>query len=121
MSPLVPFLEHRRGAVLPVPAPWTMSTMSPSPARTPEEEAEGPHCREEEEKQDQEAEEPKAKPKWAVKRHSVSIAIVWVGRRYTLTRGGFNRDRRALRNTCSKCEEGNTRNRSDQDQRRDNS
>ena len=120
MCTLVPFFEHRRGAVFPVPSPWTMPVMTPSPARTPEEEAERSQRGEEEEQQDQEAEESKTEAEWVMEWTSISVAIVRIGCRHRFAGRRFDGDRRALRNARPKGEEGNARDRGNQHECRDN-
>src|SRR5688572_23340730 len=117
MRPFVPFLEHRRDAVFPVSSPRTVVMLAPSPARSPEEEAERPQREEKEEKQDQEAEEPKAETKWAME----AIPIIWVGCWNRFPGGRFDGDRRSLRYTRLEGEIGNSRDGSDQYKSRYNS
>ena len=87
MCTFVPFLEHRWEATLtPALSPWAVSTvMTPTPARTPEEKAEGSQHEEEEEERDQEAKEAEPKSPGAIEGHSVSIAIIGIGRSCRLT------------------------------------
>ena len=113
MRTLVPFLEHRRDAVLPAPSPRTVM-MSPAPAWTPEQEPESSQRGKEKKEQKQETETAKPKPEWAMVGHSP--AIIRIGHRRCLTRRRLDGDGRSLGNACLKSEEGDPRDRGDEHQ-----
>jgi hypothetical protein len=88
--------------------------MTPAPAWTPEEEAEG---KEYEEERKQRAETSEAISEWAVEGHS--IPIVWIRQGRSLTGWRLDGDWRSLRNASLIREEGDACKRGDQHQSRD--
>jgi hypothetical protein len=85
MGTLVPLLEHWwEAAFTPTTSPGAIPAMV-TPARTPEEEAEGSQHNEEEEEWDQEAEKTEAKSPGTIEGHSISITIIGIRCRRSLT------------------------------------
>lgn len=93
MRPLMPFIEHGwNAAFAPAVPPRAMpTTVSPVPARSPQEEPKRFKRGEEEKEQDQSAEAAKPKSPGMMKGHTP--AIIWVRHRRGLAGGRFYGDR----------------------------
>src|SRR5687768_10587073 len=107
MSTLMPLIKHRRDSTF-MPAVPPRTPM-PSPAWTPEEEAQG---KEQEEECQERTEAAEAKSPWAMERHPISI--IWIRHGRGLARRRLDGNRRSLGNPSLKSEEGNACHRGNQ-------